>query len=228
MIEFHGCNRAHVARYCINSASSFLPLLFSILPSMVPQTCLNQFQFSQAGQYCILSRDVAIIGVTGPSPFPFVIRTFDIIQRVSAMAPARVLHFGPDTLHRAQVLRAAGYEVEQCTTLTDFASALRLGRKAQVICISEEEDCPSEGAIAIAAMYATAPIVLFSASTHHRIQRAWDLEVQPLTHPKVWLADLATLVRMTAATIAAPKDLRRQREQVRDEAAPQQATTQNG
>ena len=110
------------------------------------------------------------------------------------MEARRVLHYGADSSFRTEVLRFAGYDVEECTCAAEFVRRLRSGWNADLICITESPDAPAEGALAMANSFSSAPVVLFRVSNHSYIQRTWDLEVQPLTSPSVWLKDVATLV----------------------------------
>lgn len=123
------------------------------------------------------------------------------------MTSAHVLHVGSKDLHRAGVLQAAGYAVDECQTLEELAAWFRLGRRTDLVCISEEPDCPAEGAIALVRNCCSAPLVLFRASDHSYLQPKWDLEFPLLTHPRVWLSELERLLSRSRAIHAASEDL---------------------
>ena len=134
------------------------------------------------------------------------------------MATAHVLHVGDRSFHRASVLRAVGYAVDECETLHELAAWFREGRTADVVCISEEPHHPAEGAIALARSRSVAPVVLFRATESPYLQRGVDLEFPRLTPPDVWLGDLARLLAMTRANIASSEGLRASSQKLRAEA----------
>ncbi|KAA6458279.1 hypothetical protein DYQ86_20395 [Acidobacteria bacterium AB60] len=134
------------------------------------------------------------------------------------MAAAHVLHVGDPSAHRAQVLRVAGYEVDECETLPSLAAWFLQGRDTDLVCISEELDRAAEGVLALTRNYSSAPIVLFRAGNGTYLQRGWDLEVPPFTPPERWLDDLAQLLALTRANIAASQALQQQSRQLREEA----------
>lgn len=114
------------------------------------------------------------------------------------MSRIQTVYFGSDGAdHRADVLRAAGYEVHECCSLIEFAKRLKADQGAEVVFIADTWDKPAEGALALASGLSKAPIILFGAASHHHIHRCWDLEVDPLTSPSEWLVDVAELLAET-------------------------------
>jgi hypothetical protein len=134
------------------------------------------------------------------------------------MAAAHVLHVGDESFHRASVLRAVGYAVDECGTLQELAAWFRQGNRTDVVCISEEPHRSAEGAIALARSKTAKPVVLFRSTERPYLQRGVDLEFPPLTPPDVWLGDLARLLAMTRASIARSEELRASSQQLRTEA----------
>jgi hypothetical protein len=136
------------------------------------------------------------------------------------MHAARVIHFGADQAHRSQVLRSAGYEVEECATLPCLARVLRDGKVTDLICISEAQDQPAEGAVAFARGFDGTPLVLFRAANHAYLQRDWDLEVPTLTPPTEWLGEVAELIARSRTIRARPVGLQGNSRRLREVAEP--------
>jgi hypothetical protein len=95
---------------------------------------------------------------------------------------------------------------------------LRDSGTADLICISEEQDQPAEGAIALARGSAGTPLVLFRASNHAYLQRDWDLEVQTLSQPTEWLREVAELISRSRTVRARPVGLREGSQGLREDA----------
>jgi hypothetical protein len=114
------------------------------------------------------------------------------------MARVRAVYYdADDTDLRAAVLRAAGYEVDECFSLRELADCLKADQSTDLVCIADTRDRPAEGALALARGSSRAPIVLFGSTGHHCSQRSWDLEIEPLTAPSEWLEDIAELLAET-------------------------------
>lgn len=111
------------------------------------------------------------------------------------MVRIHVVYFDPDgTGHRKEVLRCAGYAVDECRSVPELADCLRAEVGADLVCIADAWNSPAEGALALARGLSMAPIVLFRSSDHNYIQHDWDLEIPPLTHPSDWLAKVEGLL----------------------------------
>jgi len=111
------------------------------------------------------------------------------------MSRIHAVYFDADDADlRADVLRAAGYEVDECCSLSELADCLKANQGADLVCVADTRDKPAEGALVLARSLCSAPIVLFASAGHHYSHRSWDLEIEPLTHPGEWLADIAELL----------------------------------
>lgn len=99
---------------------------------------------------------------------------------------------------RARVLRSAGYDVAECRSLAELVTQLRSEPNADLVCVAEGINNPADGALALARSLSSGRIVLFRTSVHHYIHPSWDLQVEPLTHPRAWLEEIATLLRRGA------------------------------
>lgn len=123
------------------------------------------------------------------------------------MSTIQAVYFDSDrTDPRADVLRAAGYELEECCSLIQLAQRLKANQSTEVVFVADTWDKPAEGALALARGLSVAPIVLFGAAGHHYIHRCWDLEVEPLRSPREWLADIAELLAATRMASRKPKE----------------------
>ena len=112
----------------------------------------------------------------------------------------RALYYcATDSAHFSAVLRSAGYVVDECVSMGELVRRLRCEQAADLVCIADAWDRPAEGALAAARVFSRAPIVLFRSSSHHYLQRVWDLEIEPFTHPSDWLADVEELLSATKA-----------------------------
>ena len=111
------------------------------------------------------------------------------------MAKIHAVYFDAENTElRAAVLRAAGYDVKECFSLTELADCLKANQGADLVCIADTWDKPAEGALALARGLSKAPIVLFESNGHSYSHRSWDLEVESPTSPSEWLADIAELL----------------------------------
>ncbi|KAA6465287.1 hypothetical protein DYQ86_04920 [Acidobacteria bacterium AB60] len=124
------------------------------------------------------------------------------------MAAGHILYAGDEYFHRAGVLRAADYEVEECHTLPELEAWFQAGRFTDLICVSESPHRPAEELLRVAHTFASSPVVLFRATPHQYRERIWDFEVGPLTLPGVWLAEVAELVSWSQAIQAKSAEMR--------------------
>lgn len=115
------------------------------------------------------------------------------------MTAARVIHFGDDECYRTPIMRAAGYEVELCTCIPELQAALKSGEAADLICISESYNQPREDALAISRAMSGAPVVLFRSTMHRYISDRFDLEIDTLATPEVWLVHIGKLILKSQA-----------------------------
>lgn len=110
------------------------------------------------------------------------------------MAAARLIHFGEDECYRTPIMRGAGYNVEQCESIPDLQQALKSPETTDLICISESYHRPREDALAISRALSKAPVVLFRSTMHRYIADRFDLEIDTLAEPEVWLLQLDGLI----------------------------------
>jgi hypothetical protein len=123
------------------------------------------------------------------------------------MSAARVIHFGQDECYRTPILRGAGYDVEQCTSIPELQQALKADDDAELICISESYEQPREDALATSRALSSAPVVLFRSTAHRYMADSFDLEIDPLDSPEVWLVHMGSLIDRSRAIRHASKEL---------------------
>lgn len=107
---------------------------------------------------------------------------------------AKVIHFGPDECHRLLVLRSAGYAVEDCETLLQLGSSLSAGASADAVLMSDGVGVSPREAAAVARTHSRLPLILFRSTNLAYEDAAFDLVVQSLTPPEVWLNDVDALI----------------------------------
>jgi hypothetical protein len=110
------------------------------------------------------------------------------------VAPVRLIHFGSDDCHRVNVLRSAGYSVDDCRSLRAFQEALAAERKPDAVFITEREDDPPGEVISLTKTYSAAPLVLFRRSHGDLSDGSFDLVIESLTPPKQWLQEIDELI----------------------------------
>lgn len=107
---------------------------------------------------------------------------------------ARVIHFGTDDCHRLMVLRSAGYVVENCRSLVQLLACLADGAPADALLMSDGEGVSPQEAAALARANSSLPVVLFRNTNVTYEESGFDLVVQCLTPPKVWLNEVDALI----------------------------------
>ncbi len=107
---------------------------------------------------------------------------------------AKVIHFGPDYCHRMMVLRSAGYTVEDCETLLELDTSLAAGDSADAVLMSDGEGVSAREAVAVARSRSTLPLILFRNTNQAYEEGGFDLVVQSLTPPEVWLNEVDALI----------------------------------
>ena len=113
---------------------------------------------------------------------------------------ARVVYFGDDDCYRITVLRRAGYEAEECHSLSLLESNLIQFPATDAVAIAErDETVDAEKAISLVRSKSTVPLILFQGRNRVIETSAFQLVVPPLTDPGVWLNDLATLIDCSRA-----------------------------
>jgi hypothetical protein len=111
-----------------------------------------------------------------------------------AVASSRIIHFGKDDCHRVNVLRSAGYAVEDCRTLRAFREALAADRKPDAVFITEREDNLQGDAVSLSKSCSSAPLVLFRRSNSDLGEESFDLVIDSLTPPTHWLGEIGDLI----------------------------------
>ena len=116
-----------------------------------------------------------------PGPVAFVPGNYS--ERM--MSTIQAVYFDSDrTDPRADVLRAAGYELEECCSLIQLAQRLKANQSTEVVFVADTWDKPAEGALALARGLSVAPIVLFGCRSSLHPSLLVDLEVEPLRSPR--------------------------------------------
>lgn len=107
---------------------------------------------------------------------------------------ARLIHFGLDDCYRVNVLRRAGYEIDDCTSLVQLREALESNAEADAVMLNGVHGSIPFQAISITRSRIPAPIVLFTNPGHTYPIDKIDLIVPAFTRPTEWLLDLAKLI----------------------------------
>ncbi len=107
---------------------------------------------------------------------------------------AKVIHFGTDECHRLMVLRSAGYAVENCASLAQLCACLAAGEPADAVLMSDSDHATPREAVALVRALSDLPVVLFRNTNIAYEESAFDLVVQCLTPPEVWLDQVDALI----------------------------------
>jgi FixJ family two-component response regulator len=118
---------------------------------------------------------------------------------------AHILHFGIDDRYRIMVLRSAGYLVQDCSSPKELLRLSESEIHRDLICVSEDPELPPLEVLAIAREKCNALVVLFR-NTSQAYPFHFDLEIENLSPPAVWLSDIRRI-------LAAPMELHSMRKQ---------------
>src|SRR5215469_6995503 len=129
---------------------------------------------------------------------------------------ARVIHFGMDYCYRLKVLRRAGYEIDACSNLIEFRTALKSDTDA--VMVNDSAGNVPLQAFSPARFHTAAPIILFPDSERAYQTDEIDLVVPSFTPPEDWLLNLATFIEYSRALRATSRTLQEQSEWLRREA----------
>lgn len=99
-----------------------------------------------------------------------ILRISDDVEKQGCTMEAHILLAGRDCRHRLKSLRSAGYLVDECVNIPELISWFRSGHDSDVVCVSEDPECASEGMVAVAKTFSRGPLVLFRAKYHHYIR----------------------------------------------------------
>jgi hypothetical protein len=135
------------------------------------------------------------------------------------MSAARVVHFGQDECYRTPIMRAAGYDVAQCESIQELQTVLKSSEAADLICISESYHQPREDALAISRALSRAPVVLFRSTMHRYIADKFDLEIDTLAAPDIWLVHMDTLIAQSRMLVQRSIELQSASKRLREESA---------
>ena len=100
---------------------------------------------------------------------------------------AHVIHFGEDSCHRLQVLNSAGYSVQNCVTLVQLGSTLSTHDDIEAVFFTEMHALSAERAVSLVRSSSSSPLILFRESEANLEEKKFDLVIQALTPPNVWL-----------------------------------------
>lgn len=106
----------------------------------------------------------------------------------------KVIHFGWDDCYRIQVLRYAGYHVDDCRSLENLAKDLQRDPPVHLVVISEDDWRDLPQAAEVARCYTTAPLILFRRTQHRVDESMFDRVFSCLAPPDVWLSQIAELI----------------------------------
>jgi hypothetical protein len=121
---------------------------------------------------------------------------------------ALLIHFGIDDCHRTSVLKEAGYWVEECPSVPYLHSTLIEFPIPDAVAIAEHEELEDGEAITLIRSTCAAPLILFQGWGRCFDTSAFNLVVPPLTDPRVWLEDVASLIEQSRANRKPPQSIR--------------------
>lgn len=144
------------------------------------------------------------------------------------MGAARVLHFGSDDCNRLAVLQQAGYEASVCRSAPELVQRVEAGSLDAVLF----PQVPAKRVrIHELRTRANIPFVLFGAPIDLGNPAPFDLIIEPITSPEVWLRRLSRTIEVfrrnrensalvlsrSQTLLGDSKSLRRDSEEVRRE-----------
>ena len=101
---------------------------------------------------------------------------------------AKIIHFGPDDCHRLLVLQSTGYAVEHCNSLFHLR-------------MNDSEGVPPREVVAVARERSALSVVLFRDTNLAYEESGFDLVVDCLTSPEVWLREVEALIERRGAEL---------------------------
>jgi hypothetical protein len=115
-------------------------------------------------------------------------------QREAASMSYRVIYFGWNDCHRVQVLRSAGYEVEELASLGELGLYLEKNVPVDVVVVSESDQRSAEQAAELVRRHSKAPLILFRRDQNALDEGKFDQVFSSLVEPQVWLKETAALI----------------------------------
>lgn len=127
---------------------------------------------------------------------------------------ASMIHYGVDLCHRIPLLSRAGFEVLDCGSLPRFRQLL--ANPVDAILLAEE---PSQRLIFTARNLSSAPLVYFAPDASATRDDRFDLVIEPLTPPELWIASVQGLLMNSRGIQAGSASLRDRSASLRAESA---------
>lgn len=107
---------------------------------------------------------------------------------------ARLIHYGWDDCYRVQVLRSAGFEVQEAASLDMLDLHLQSDEKVNAVIVSEENRPSTERALEIVRRRSLAPVILFRRNEPDVDKNSFDRVYSWCVPPAEWLAQTAELI----------------------------------
>jgi hypothetical protein len=143
------------------------------------------------------------------------------------MAAATVIHFGSDDCFRVPLLRGAGYEVHEPSSLENLKIHLLRKGEVDAVILSGVEPAFAEKAASLVRQRSAAPLILFRhpdvAVEESRFDRVFSWSMPEAQ----WLFETAVLVMQARVLRAQSEALRAEAEAVRIESRRQQARAES-
>ena len=127
-----------------------------------------------------------------------------------------IVHFGSDTRSRIPILKTAGYDVPSCDSLQQFESIVKTARPDAVLLTAMDGDAR----LVVFTIHecSAAPVIVFDTDISEQPDGlGFDLVIEPLTNPAIWLESVRQLIEDTRRSCADAAATRRQSEKLRAE-----------
>ncbi len=116
----------------------------------------------------------------------------DQLASVGIAMIGNIVHFGHDVCFRLPVLRSAGFNVAQCSSIERFS--LVLDWSPDAVLVAEEPRLLIDKAVSLARLRSTAPLIHFHEPVAASRVDQFDLIIPSLTPPEEWLLRVSTLI----------------------------------
>lgn len=114
-----------------------------------------------------------------------------------AASGTRVLHFGFDNCYRVRVLQSAGYEVTESRSFAKLGFDLKRDTQIDAVIVSEDDPKSAEQAADFVRQHRFAPVIVFRRGQAALDETKFDRVYQTSIPPKIWLTDMATLIKQS-------------------------------
>lgn len=128
------------------------------------------------------------------------------------MSAARILHFGDDECHRLAVLKQAGYETNLCSSEPELVEQVQVVAPAAVL-FSRIPAKPHD--IQELRNRTKIPFVAFGGSTKTAKAESFDLVIEPVTTPDVWLEQFSDIILRSRQVLKNSELIRKHSRQLR-------------